>query len=98
MRVGEQIRERRKELQYTQKELAALSGLTQVHLCRIEQRGMDRIYTGTLAKVLRPLGLSFDTVVLKERISRGEVPCTNNRDYREPGESDCNDGAFGDHD
>jgi DNA-binding XRE family transcriptional regulator len=64
--MAREVRELRKERQFTQKQLATASGINQGEISRIE-RGQTNPTAGTLAALLAPLGARLGVVLGEDR-------------------------------
>ena len=58
--LGQRVRQRRRELDWTQEHLADLSGIPQYHLSAIERGRIKKINSDTLRSLARALRVSAD--------------------------------------
>jgi transcriptional regulator with XRE-family HTH domain len=71
--LGDRVRQRRDELELTQEQLAAATGLKQFHISRIESGDIKDVKGETLRRLARALRVTSDFLL----------------DIEEPEESEC---------
>jgi transcriptional regulator with XRE-family HTH domain len=69
--IGKRVRKRRRDLDMTQVELAAKSGLAQFHISLIEKEHVKNIQTDTLKKLALALDVSADWLIDLQGVASG---------------------------
>ena len=68
--IGKRLRQRRRELDITQEQLAKVSGVPQYHISGIERGRIKEIKSDTLRKLARALRISADWLLELEEIEQ----------------------------
>jgi len=67
--LGDRVKQRRQELDLTQDQLAATSGLKQFHISQIERGGIVEVKTHTIRRLARALRTTTDFLLEMDKDS-----------------------------
>ena len=67
--LGDRVKQRRLELELTQDQLAAVSGLKQFHISQIERGGIVEVKTHTIRRLARALRTTTDFLLEMDKDS-----------------------------